>query len=203
MCTEAGSQAVYQAHPFSRDLTATDSLVPSAIEFVAGGVRIGTNRWRLAVQFLCNRRDSARFGYTKSLLANKMDAAGGAQSSCYLRPGSAMLRIYQAQHVVEAYIVSHLLQRKGVETEVFYDDIHGSGLGPFMQASVWLVDHDDAGFARRLIREQEQSIRNSAADEHYKCDHCGESNPSTFEVCWSCEQEIEQTPRPPVTEVIA
>lgn len=114
-----------------------------------------------------------------------------------------MLRIYQAQHVVEAYIVKHLLLQKGVESEVFYDDIHGSGLGPFMQASVWLIDHDDAGFARRLIREQEQTIRNTPADESYDCGQCGESNPASFEVCWSCGQDIQRPAQPTVTQVIA
>jgi len=114
-----------------------------------------------------------------------------------------MVRIYQAQHVVEAYIVHHLLLQKGVESEVFYDDIHGSGLGPFMQASVWLIDHDDAGFARRLIREQERTIRNTDAGTDYKCSECGESNPSTFEVCWSCGHDSQRRPTTSVVQIIA
>lgn len=101
-----------------------------------------------------------------------------------------MVRIYYAQHVFEAHIIQHLLSLKGIDAEVHNDDANGPGLGPDMHASVWLIDDDDADFARRLIEEHEQTVQTTDREDWVFCRHCQEQNPATFETCWSCSKDM-------------
>lgn len=102
-----------------------------------------------------------------------------------------MIRIYRAYNVVQAHIVKDLLNLKGVEAEVFYDHVGGPGLGPYMQAGVWLMDEHDRDFAQRMIEEHEARIRGEVDNgEPVNCQNCKEQNPASFEICWSCGEDI-------------
>ncbi len=53
---------------------------------------------------------------------------------------------------------------------------------------IWVEHERDAERARKLIDEY---ARASPKGPPVKCPKCGEENPASFEVCWSCRAPLE------------
>jgi len=54
---------------------------------------------------------------------------------------------------------------------------------------VWVEDPDDAARARELI---EAFLRPAPTGPPIICPKCGEENPSSFDLCWSCGTGLEK-----------
>jgi hypothetical protein len=56
-------------------------------------------------------------------------------------------------------------------------------------AEVW-VDHDgDYDAARRIVVGTLSTIDSKADVPPWACPNCGEENPQSFDICWSCAHE--------------
>lgn len=96
-----------------------------------------------------------------------------------------MKRVYRAQDTFDAHLVRDLLREAGIEAEVLGSMLVG-GVGELpadAKPSVWIADADLYDWARQLITRHE---RQSAEGADWQCPNCGETNASTFEICWSC-----------------
>lgn len=80
----------------------------------------------------------------------------------------------------------HSLQAENIRAQVFNENAQG-GVGelPFTHAypEVWIERSEDEAKARIVVEKFES---NTTPDSGKICRSCGESNPSTFEVCWQC-----------------
>jgi hypothetical protein len=52
---------------------------------------------------------------------------------------------------------------------------------------VWVDDAADAPRARSII---EEFLRTRASGPPVKCPDCGEENPGSFDLCWSCGHDL-------------
>lgn len=87
--------------------------------------------------------------------------------------------------------MANLLDLAGISAEI-RNDILGGAAGEIAPNETWVelwVTHDSkAEAAERLIKN---TLEQSERDE-WACDHCQESNPATFEVCWQCGHPHQQ-----------
>lgn len=101
-----------------------------------------------------------------------------------------MRRLYRAGNLTEAYLILHMLEREAVSARVLNEHAQGAlGEIPFTHAGpeVWVTEDVDYERARVLVVRFE-SLRNIAGVR--RCNHCGEENPMTFELCWHCGEPI-------------
>lgn len=105
-------------------------------------------------------------------------------------------RLYTAADLTEAYMLRDLLGQAGIEVFILNEHVSGAlGEIPFTHTypEIWLQNGDD----RRRAKEIVNSYEHANADVGVMvCSHCGEQNPSTFDVCWRCQSALEsQTAR--------
>ncbi len=97
-----------------------------------------------------------------------------------------MKRVYTAADLPGAYIVLNLLTQRGIDAHVFNENAQG-GLGeiPFTHVypEIWLDDERDFELARQIIAGHENAATPQGSRD---CAHCGEANPSNFDLCWNC-----------------
>lgn len=96
-----------------------------------------------------------------------------------------MRRLYTASNLPEAYLLLHMLESEGIAARVFNENAQG-GVGelPFTHTypELW-VENYDLDRARGVVEQFEQP---KVRLESFKCAHCGEQNPETFDLCWNC-----------------
>lgn len=101
-----------------------------------------------------------------------------------------MKKIYSAASLPDAHLIRNLLREAGIEAHVLNENAQG-GVGqlPVMDAypQIWIADERDLPRAREMIEafEQMPSVRSSL-----RCERCTEQNPSTFQVCWNCGENL-------------
>jgi len=99
-------------------------------------------------------------------------------------------RVHAAANLVEAHLLVHLLGDRGIRARVLNANASSAaGELPIDQAmpQVWVDDAADAERAREVI---EEFVRTPAGPVK-KCPTCGEENPSSFDLCWSCGAGLE------------
>ena len=83
--------------------------------------------------------------------------------------------------------MSSALNDIGIETEI-RNDILGGATGEIAPGEtwieLWIVNDTQAEAATRRIKE----ILEQPERDDWVCNRCQESNPTTFEVCWQCEE---------------
>lgn len=101
-----------------------------------------------------------------------------------------MLKIYSAGNITDAYLLQSLMAEVDIKTRILNEYAQG-GIGElsFTQAypELWLVNAADKKQARDIIDKFEQ--QDDPIDSS-PCPNCGESNPSSFEICWRCQTEM-------------
>ena len=101
-----------------------------------------------------------------------------------------MQKIYSANDLPNAYIVSNFLSEAGIETCVLNQNAQG-GMGeiPFHQAypEVWIIDEADLDRAQALITTLQCTPDNTGI---CICPKCGEENPRHFQLCWQCASDL-------------
>lgn len=99
-------------------------------------------------------------------------------------------RVYAAASLPEAHLLLHTLQANDIAARIFNENAQG-GVGelPFTHAypEVWIEHTDDEEEALRLVREFDIQV---SVEGSLACEKCGEVNPPTFEICWSCASPL-------------
>jgi hypothetical protein len=100
-------------------------------------------------------------------------------------------RVYTAANLPEAHILMDLLANRGVRVRVFNANASSLAGELPIEASLpqlWVESADDAPRARALIDE---FFRSRVSGPPVKCPACGEENPASFDLCWSCGAGLE------------
>lgn len=96
-----------------------------------------------------------------------------------------MLRLCSTTNLPEAHLLRDLLGHEGIEALVFNENAQ-SALGeiPVTHAmpELWVTEDRDLTRAREVVR----AFRAAPPPTERRCAACGETNPSTFDLCWSC-----------------
>lgn len=101
-----------------------------------------------------------------------------------------MKRVHAAANLVEAHLLVDLLADRGIRARVLNANASSvAGELPIDQAmpQVWVDNPADAARAREVIAE----FSRTPPGPTRKCPSCGEDNPGTFELCWSCGAGLE------------
>jgi hypothetical protein len=101
-----------------------------------------------------------------------------------------MKRIYNAINLPDAHIIANLLAQMGIRTRVLNANASAiAGELPVDMAApqVWVEEARDEERARAAV---EAFLRSSIGSPR-KCPKCGEDNPATFDLCWSCGAGLE------------
>ena len=99
-----------------------------------------------------------------------------------------MQRVYIAESLVDGQLMVDRLNNAGVATELFHQNALG-GLGdlPVTYPEVWIKRDLDLEKALYIINQfDNQTVPTSSQT----CHQCGESNPTTFEICWLCSTPL-------------
>jgi hypothetical protein len=99
-----------------------------------------------------------------------------------------MLKVYEAELVIDAEEVRALLEARGIEAFVFGEHTYNSpGVNPLAWPAVWVQNDDDYDTAKALVNEFERNLRHPPpSGRPWRCRHCGETNEPTFALCWNC-----------------
>ena len=91
---------------------------------------------------------------------------------------------------MEAHLLVDLLADRGIRARVLNANASSvAGELPIDQAmpQVWVDDAQDADRARSVIEE----FAHAPVGPTRKCPACGEENPGSFDLCWSCGSGLE------------
>ncbi|HEX3098924.1 MAG TPA: DUF2007 domain-containing protein [Usitatibacter sp.] len=102
-----------------------------------------------------------------------------------------MKRVHTAANLPEAHLLLDLLAHRGIRARIF--NANASSLAGELPIDctlpqVWVDDPRDAGRAREVIEAFQRSGNGPPA----KCPSCGEENPASFDLCWSCGTGLER-----------
>lgn len=100
-----------------------------------------------------------------------------------------MMRLYRAQHLVEASHIKNLLDSAGIRAFLRNENlVRLSGEVPFDQTwpEVWIEDEAQATTARSILENVRQANRDAPA---WFCTQCGERLEGQFSACWKCGTE--------------
>jgi hypothetical protein len=102
-----------------------------------------------------------------------------------------MKRVHSAANLPEAHLLLDLLADRGIRARVF--NANASSLAGELPIDatlpqVWVDNAGDAPRAREII----DTYLRSAHGPPRKCPACGEENPSSFDLCWSCGAGLER-----------
>ena len=96
-----------------------------------------------------------------------------------------MRRVFSHPNSMIVGSMASLLNYSGIETEI-RNDILGGAAGEIAPGEtwveLWVVNEALAEEAAQLINE---TLEQPEGDD-WICQHCQESNPATFDVCWQC-----------------
>ncbi|HEY8520056.1 MAG TPA: DUF2007 domain-containing protein [Gammaproteobacteria bacterium] len=90
-----------------------------------------------------------------------------------------MRKVFRSKAPTEATLVRNLLVEEGIDARLFGGETPYPGV---LNIEVWVTDDADAPRALELIRRTFSDEERPA----WRCAACGESNPASFELCWSC-----------------
>ncbi len=95
-----------------------------------------------------------------------------------------MQRVYIAESLVDGQLMVDRLNNADIAAELFHQNALG-GLGdlPVTYPEVWIKRDLDLEKAVHVIN---QFANQTVPTNTQLCAQCGESNPTTFEICWSC-----------------
>lgn len=96
------------------------------------------------------------------------------------------VRAYSAANPMEAELLVGLLRQRGIEAGLRSQGLMG-GIGELpmdaLHTPVWVAPAQ-LGNARAVLEDYEAQ----GQEEGWMCNHCGEENEASFELCWRCGQ---------------
>ncbi len=102
-----------------------------------------------------------------------------------------MIRVYIAENLADAHLVSDLIRGFGIDTRVFNEFSNGAvGELPFTHTwpEVWIVDDRDETQALEIIANR--AVRATRSGE-VSCSNCEQLNPANFDICWNCSAALD------------
>ncbi len=104
-----------------------------------------------------------------------------------------MIEIYKAPTPQDAYILLALLEAEGVDAVVENDKLFNMvGELPYsgeILPSVVITDNSQKNKALNIVNSYIDNLNKKCDNKEWICKECGESNPDSFELCWSCQKE--------------
>ena len=95
--------------------------------------------------------------------------------------------VFSAQVLAEAHMIRDVLQQAGIPARLRNTAMRGAmGEIPNEAWAEVVVAPDQEGPALELIK----AARARPVGANRPCAGCGEINPGSFEVCWSCQAEL-------------
>lgn len=103
-----------------------------------------------------------------------------------------MLRVFVAQHPMEAHLLKGLLESKGIACEIRGESLYSvRGEIPFTETfpELWVLDARQEGDALEVLRHRPVETDSADDDEPWLCAHCGQSVEPQFSTCWQCNTD--------------
>lgn len=100
-----------------------------------------------------------------------------------------MKKLYIASDIIEARLLDSILRSQGLSSIVRNESLQG-GIGelPYVEIwpEIWITNLNDWDAAQEFLRGFTKT--NPAKD--WVCSNCQESNPGSFQTCWSCGASV-------------
>jgi len=101
-----------------------------------------------------------------------------------------MKRVFSSNELSETVLVRDALLHKGVAATIQNEYSGHTAIPEFRPAAeVWVNDDGDYEDARRIVTATIATIDSKAHAAPWTCASCGEENPQSFDICWSCAHE--------------
>ena len=97
--------------------------------------------------------------------------------------------LYLAANSAEAHIIQGLLVRESIKVNLVGEglSIAAGGLPADVYQIKILVEEKKYNKALDIINEYEKILKSENIDQgEWRCMHCDNLNPETFDICWSC-----------------
>tara|TARA_B100001741_G_C16211719_1_gene440622 strand:- start:51 stop:380 length:330 start_codon:yes stop_codon:yes gene_type:complete len=97
--------------------------------------------------------------------------------------------LYLAANSAEAHIIQGLLVRESIKVNLVGEglSIAAGGLPADVYQIKILVEEKQYNKALDIIKEYEKILKSENIDQgEWRCMHCDNLNPKTFDICWSC-----------------
>ena len=101
------------------------------------------------------------------------------------------IRLYKAANANEAHFIKGLMKKYSIDTKLLGEGLSiAMGELPLevMQVEI-LVHKKNLAEAKEIIYKYEEGLKVDILKEKWTCNNCSNLNPSTFEICWKCNQE--------------
>ena len=106
-----------------------------------------------------------------------------------------MKRVYVAETLVDGQMIVDLLHEAGIPAHLFQQNGMGAlGELPVTSPEVWVRRDSDLESAVCLVENFDAKIN---PENILSCESCGEKNPGSFEICWQCNQPLQQNDEDP------
>ncbi|HEX6993588.1 MAG TPA: DUF2007 domain-containing protein [Gammaproteobacteria bacterium] len=101
-----------------------------------------------------------------------------------------MRKVFSSNEISETVLVRDALVHGGVEVTIQNEHSGRSAVPGFRPpAEIWVLRDDDYGTARQIVVDTIAALDSRSDAEPWACSRCGEENPQSFDICWSCGRE--------------
>ena len=101
-----------------------------------------------------------------------------------------MRRVFSSNNVTETVLVRDALLNGGVPVSVQNELSSQSAVPGFRPpAEIWVEDEAFYGRAKRIVMNTLAVLDSKTTGHPWRCEHCGEENPQSFDLCWNCGQD--------------
>lgn len=101
-----------------------------------------------------------------------------------------MKKLYIANDLIEARLLDSILKSHRLSSVVRNESLQG-GIGelPYVEIwpEIWIKNLNDWDAAKELL----SGFTKINPEEDWKCLNCRETNPGSFQTCWSCNASID------------
>ena len=99
-------------------------------------------------------------------------------------------KVYTAADLTEAHFIKGLLIQYDIELEIQSQSLAiAIGELPVDAQRIDLyVKSENLSKSLEILSKYNSNIRSSNKLNNWKCNHCNEENPESFEICWSCNK---------------
>lgn len=101
-----------------------------------------------------------------------------------------MRKVFSSNEISETILVRDALVRHGIAVTIQNEHSGRSAVPAFRApAEIWLIDDNDYEKARQIVVDTLATLDSKSDGGQWVCSNCGEENPGSFELCWSCGRE--------------
>ena len=101
-----------------------------------------------------------------------------------------MRKVFSSNELSETVLVRDALLHRGVAVTIQNEHSGTAAIPGFRPpAEIWVSHDGDYDVARRIVVSTIATIDSKSDAAPWICASCGEENPQSFEMCWSCTHE--------------